>query len=50
MDMKLKPIGIICSPYKSKEDAPRQGRYCDEKSVITVFDEFSDGLGRSRPS
>ena len=44
MDMKLKPIGIISSPYKSKEDAPRQGRYCDEKSVITVFDEFSDGL------
>ncbi|MEN4006304.1 MAG: tRNA (N6-threonylcarbamoyladenosine(37)-N6)-methyltransferase TrmO [Methanobacteriaceae archaeon] len=42
--MKLKPIGIINSPYKKKEDAPRQGRYSDELSYITVFDEYKEGL------
>jgi len=42
--MKLKPIGIINSSYKKKEDAPRQGRYSDEISYITVFDEYKDGL------
>ncbi len=42
--MKLKPIGIINSPYKKKEDAPRQGRYSEEISEITVFDEYKEGL------
>jgi len=42
--MKLKPVGIINSPYKKKEDAPRQGRYSDEISYITVFDEYKEGL------
>lgn len=42
--MKLKPIGIINSPYKEKKDAPRQGRYSEEISEITVFDEYKEGL------
>ena len=42
--MKLKSIGIINSPYKKKEDAPRQGRYSEEISEITVFDEYKEGL------
>jgi len=42
--MKLKPIGVIRSPYKEKKDAPRQGRYSKELSEITVFDEYKDGL------
>ena len=44
MEIKLRPIGIINSPYKNKEDKPRQGRYSDETSLVTVFDEFTDGL------
>jgi tRNA (adenine37-N6)-methyltransferase len=44
MEMKIKPIGIIHSPYKTKEDAPRQGRYSDETSTVRVFDEFGEGL------
>jgi tRNA-Thr(GGU) m(6)t(6)A37 methyltransferase TsaA len=44
MEMKIKPIGIIHSPYKTKEDAPRQGRYSNETSTIRVFDEFAEGL------
>ena len=42
--MELKPIGIINSPYKTKEDAPRQGRYSDKLSKITVFDEYLEGI------
>ena len=44
MDIKLKSIGIINSPYKIKGDSPRQGRYSDNISIITVFDEFVEGL------
>lgn len=44
MDINLKIIGIINSPYKIKDNSPRQGRYCDKTSIITVFDEFIDGL------
>lgn len=42
--MKLRQIGVIESPYKSREDSPRQGRYSDKTSNIIVFDEFVDGL------
>lgn len=42
--MRLKPIGIINSPYKKKEDAPRQGRQSDKISEIIVFDEYLEGL------
>lgn len=42
--MQLKQIGIIHSPYKQKEDAPRQG-FCSEKlSEIEIFEEFADGM------
>lgn len=40
----LKPIGIIRSPYRSMDDAPRQGRFSDKISEIIVFDEYKDGL------
>lgn len=42
--MNLKPIGIINSPYKKGEDAPRQGRYSEKISKITIFDEFKDAM------
>jgi tRNA (adenine37-N6)-methyltransferase len=42
--MKLRPIGTINSPYKTKEDAPRQGRYSDKLSKITIFDEYLEGM------
>jgi tRNA-Thr(GGU) m(6)t(6)A37 methyltransferase TsaA len=42
--MKLKPIGIISSPYKIKSDSPRQGRFSEKLSKITVFDEYLQGL------
>jgi tRNA-Thr(GGU) m(6)t(6)A37 methyltransferase TsaA len=42
--MRLKQIGIINSPYKKGEDAPRQGRYSEKLSEITVFEEYLEGL------
>ena len=42
--MKIEPIGIINSPYKIKGDSPRQGRFSEKLSQITVFDEYSQGL------
>jgi tRNA (adenine37-N6)-methyltransferase len=44
MDIKLRPIGIINSPYINKNDSPRQGRYSDKISTLIVYDEFKDGL------
>lgn len=42
--MILKPIGVINSPYKKREDAPRQGRYSEKLSKIILFDEYLEGL------
>jgi tRNA-Thr(GGU) m(6)t(6)A37 methyltransferase TsaA len=42
--MKLKPVGVINSPYKKEEDAPRQGRYSENLSQIIVFDDYKDAM------
>ena len=42
--MKLKPIGTINSPYKKKSNSPHQGRFSDQLSKITIFDEYKDAL------
>ncbi len=44
MDMKLIPIGVINSQYSTKKEAPHQGRYSTLTSIITIFDEFVEGL------
>lgn len=44
MSIQLKQIGIINSPYKNRKSTPRQGRYSDEVSVVTVYKEYMDGL------
>ncbi|AAB90992.1 tRNA (N6-threonylcarbamoyladenosine(37)-N6)-methyltransferase TrmO [Archaeoglobus fulgidus] len=42
--MILKPIGVVKSPFKTQNDAPRQGRFSDAVSEIAIFDEYADGL------
>jgi len=37
-------IGIIHSPYLSREDAPRQGRFSDALVTLEILPEFSEGL------
>lgn len=41
---KVRPIGIIRSPYKSDGDAPRQGRFTMDISDIEVFPQYEEGL------
>lgn len=38
------PIGVIRSPYKEPGDAPFQGRFSEEVSLIEVFREYEAGL------
>jgi len=42
--LKLKPIGIIHSPYKNTGEAPYQGDKSEGISQIEVFKEFEEGL------
>ncbi len=42
--MNFKPIGIINSPYKIKGNSPHQGRFSEQLSKITIFDEYKDAL------
>lgn len=44
MKIELKPIGIIRSPYKTKEDVPIQAYLSDEEGEVEVFEEYKDGL------
>ncbi len=42
--MKMKPIGVIHTPYKSTEEAPYQGCKSDAMCEIEIFDEYARGL------
>jgi tRNA-Thr(GGU) m(6)t(6)A37 methyltransferase TsaA len=45
MNSKLSPIGIIHSPFDSKEVTPIQGAlYPDSQGQVEVFREYEDGL------
>ncbi len=44
MEVALKPIGIIHSPFKSMDDAPFQGAGSKKICKIEVFKEFAEGL------
>jgi tRNA-Thr(GGU) m(6)t(6)A37 methyltransferase TsaA len=40
--MKLKPIGIIYSPYKDRKECPPQGR--EEICEIGILEQYAEGL------
>ncbi|ODS36678.1 MAG: tRNA-Thr(GGU) m(6)t(6)A37 methyltransferase TsaA [Candidatus Altiarchaeales archaeon WOR_SM1_86-2] len=44
MKTELKPIGVIHSPYKAKEEVPIQASRSDEEGEIEVFEEYAPGL------
>ncbi len=45
MHLELKPIGIIRSPYASKEEAPIQGAFRPEgEGTVEVYREYAAGL------
>lgn len=41
---KVKPIGVVRSPYREQGDAPRQGRLDPAPCTIEIFPEYEDGL------
>jgi len=42
--MKVKPIGIIRTPFKCKKDTPFQPYKSDKIGKVEVFKEYQDGL------
>jgi tRNA (Thr-GGU) A37 N-methylase len=44
MNFTIRPIGYVRSPYKEKQDAPRQGRLSDIVSEIAIEEEYLSGL------
>lgn len=44
MEICLRPIGVIHSPYKEMDQAPFQGRMSPAESVVEVFEEYAGGL------
>jgi formylmethanofuran dehydrogenase subunit E len=42
--MNLKQIGVIHSPFKTRAEAPFQGRHSVEVCEVEVFEEFLPGL------
>lgn len=42
---ELRPIGVLRTPFHTKEDAPIQGAFADDaEGVLEVHDEFVEGL------
>jgi len=44
MKLELKPIGVIHSPYKTKEGMPIQPPFSKETGEVEVFNEYEAGL------
>jgi len=44
MSFEITPIGIVHSPYKTRTEAPHQGRFSDTVSEIEIFDAYAGGL------
>ncbi len=40
----IKPIGIVRTPYKNKNEAPHQGCFSKEICEIEIFKEYEAGL------
>jgi len=43
-EYKVKPIGIIRSPFKSGKEVPIQPRFSENKGEVELFEEYSKGL------
>jgi tRNA-Thr(GGU) m(6)t(6)A37 methyltransferase TsaA len=43
-EITVRPIGVVHSPYKKREDIPCQGSRSRETGVVEVFDEYAEGL------
>lgn len=44
MDLTLRPIGRVSSPYVTPLDAPRQGEFARAEVILEISPEFAAGL------
>ena len=45
MSIRFQPIGVIHTPFATRDDAPGQGAHAlDSKGVVEVLPEFEEGL------
>ena len=44
MKIELKQIGIVHSPFKTKEETPIQPFKSDQSGEVEVFKDFEEGL------
>ena len=42
-DVRLRPIGRVRSPWKDRDDTPKQGRDSSVTSVLELLDPYRDG-------
>ena len=49
MDLTLRPIGVVRSPYATPLDAPRQGEFAAKESVVEIEERYHDGLAGVGP-
>jgi tRNA (adenine37-N6)-methyltransferase len=42
--IELHPVGHVRSPYKTRHDAPRQGRFSDTVSEIVIDEKYQPAL------
>lgn len=40
----LRPIGVVHSPYRTRSDAPRQGRHREDESLLEIYEDYEAGL------
>ncbi|MDD1653314.1 MAG: tRNA (N6-threonylcarbamoyladenosine(37)-N6)-methyltransferase TrmO [Methanomicrobiales archaeon] len=43
-EMTLTPVGVVRSPYRNREDAPRQGRLSPVESIIEIHPAYGEAL------
>ncbi|WP_342766200.1 tRNA (N6-threonylcarbamoyladenosine(37)-N6)-methyltransferase TrmO [Methanocalculus sp.] len=43
-EVRVRPIGFVCSPYKAVKDAPCQGRLDPVESTIEIHPQYEAGL------
>lgn len=44
MEITLKPVGFIKSPYETREEIPMQSILSDQTAVIEIEEEYKDAL------
>jgi len=42
--IEINPIGVVRSPYKTRGEAPRQGRFSDTVSAIVIAEKYLPAL------